>query len=351
MQASLESVLRLHDFLQVDSRNQTAPANATKHWSKTDAHKIRVFIVNPWKHEGVLEGEKTELINDPHGGLGGYSVSLSGLRDIKPLEIDDLKMRFDARKNVKRLVSGIDSAYALFLDDSSPSQHRQWFSPAQCSRGKRCKDCKKELRPCERCEEQLEMVGEKIRCMCDENSKSIRESIRWIRYCESNCADPTYPKHLKDEHFLLSEECLFSSVCREINKVLIANVPDGYVAGTYIEDEIREIMRPLREGVDKYLADTATLKEILLEELEGYTGEGLNDVAYLTTNEAKGIYTIVDIATMRDKHLCSTVLVARLAGDRVVIEQDRHDKLLAEALEARGVPPSQIVLAYQGETV
>ena len=47
--------------------------------------------------------------------------------------------------------------------------------------------------------------------------------------------------------------------------------------------------------------DTATLKEILLEELQGYTCEGLNDFAYLTTNEAQQIYTILDIAQVRDK--------------------------------------------------
>ena len=37
------------------------------------------------------------------------------------------------------------------------------------------------------------------------------------------------------------------------------------------------------------------------------------------------------------------MLVARLAGDRVVIELDRHDKLLVDALQARGVPETQIV--------
>ena len=56
------------------------------------------------------------------------------------------------------------------------------------------------------------------------------------------------------------------------------------------------------------------------------------------------------IATVRGKRLVGTVLVARLDYDRVIIEQDRHDKRLAEALEARGVPPSQIVLANQEET-
>lgn len=144
--------------------------------------------------------------------------------------------------------------------------------------------------------------------------------------------------------------------------MLIPNLPEpvfyddgsvGYAAGTYTEEEIKGITRPLREEVDKHLArkDTAaTLKDILLQELEGYTGEGLNDSAYLTTNETEGIYTIVDFATVRGKRLVGTVLVVRLVNDCVFIELDRHDKPLAEALKARGVPPSQIVLAYQGET-
>ena len=97
--------------------------------------------------------------------------------------------------------------------------------------------------------------------------------------------------------------------------------------------------------------DTGTLKKILLEELDGYTGEGLNDFAHLTANEAEQIYTIVDIATVRDKRLVGTVLVVRLIDDRVVIELDRHDKMLADALKARGVPDSQIVLAYRGDIV
>ena len=97
--------------------------------------------------------------------------------------------------------------------------------------------------------------------------------------------------------------------------------------------------------------DAATLKRILIKELKGYTGAGLNDVAYLTSNEAEGIYTIVDIATVRDKRLVSTVLVAHLVGDRVVIELDRHDKSLVDALKARGVPEAQIILAYLGDAV
>jgi len=97
--------------------------------------------------------------------------------------------------------------------------------------------------------------------------------------------------------------------------------------------------------------DTTTVKQILLEELDRYTGEGLNDYAYLTTNEAEQIYTIVDIATVRGKRLVGTVLVARMVNDRIVIELDQHDKMLVDALKAPGVPETQIVLAYRGETI
>lgn len=97
--------------------------------------------------------------------------------------------------------------------------------------------------------------------------------------------------------------------------------------------------------------DTATPKEVLVEELEGYTGEGLNDLAYLTVNDSEQIHTIVDIAKVRDKRLVGTALVARLTGDRVVIALDRHDKLLVDALLARGVPEAQIVLAYRGDAI
>jgi kynureninase len=93
------------------------------------------------------------------------------------------------------------------------------------------------------------------------------------------------------------------------------------------------------------------VKDIVLQEMEKYTGEGLNDVAYLTTNATSDLFTVVDIATVREKRIISTVLVVRLVDDHIVIEVDRHDKPLAEALSARGVPDAQIVKAYQGEPI
>ena len=97
--------------------------------------------------------------------------------------------------------------------------------------------------------------------------------------------------------------------------------------------------------------DTGAIKEILLDEMKKYTGEGLNDYAYLTSNDVDQIYTVVDIATIRGKRLVSTVLVTRIVGHQIVIELDRHDKQLVDALRARGVPEKQLILAYRGDSV
>ena len=97
--------------------------------------------------------------------------------------------------------------------------------------------------------------------------------------------------------------------------------------------------------------DTATLKQILLEEMQKYAGAGLNDYAYLATNDTEQLYTVIDIANVRGKRLVGAVLVARVLGEQIIIELDHNNKMLVDALKARGVPTGQMVLAYAGETV
>ena len=97
--------------------------------------------------------------------------------------------------------------------------------------------------------------------------------------------------------------------------------------------------------------DAGTLKQILVEEMQKYAGEGLNAYSYLTENEAENLYTVVDIASVRGKRIVGTVLVARLQDDRIIIELDHNNKPLVDALIARGVSESQIVLAYRDLTM
>lgn len=93
--------------------------------------------------------------------------------------------------------------------------------------------------------------------------------------------------------------------------------------------------------------DTRTLKQLLIEEMQKYAGEGLNAHSYLTENDAEQLYTVVDIANVRGKRIIGTVLVARLENDKIIIELDHNNKPLVDALSARGIPSSQVVLAYR----
>lgn len=45
------------------------------------------------------------------------------------------------------------------------------------------------------------------------------------------------------------------------------------------------------------------------------------------------------------------MVLARIVGDKVVIEEDAADKKLIDALLQRGIPRSQIILAYSGEPI
>ena len=56
---------------------------------------------------------------------------------------------------------------------------------------------------------------------------------------------------------------------------------DEFMDASRYDSDIDDLIR------GSHTMDTTTLKQILLEELNKYTGEGLNDDAYLMTNEAE----------------------------------------------------------------
>lgn len=47
----------------------------------------------------------------------------------------------------------------------------------------------------------------------------------------------------------------------------------------------------------------------------------------------------------------SITVMARIVGDKVVIDEDKTDRPLYEALMHAGIPREQIVVAYAGETL
>jgi hypothetical protein len=94
-----------------------------------------------------------------------------------------------------------------------------------------------------------------------------------------------------------------------------------------------------------------TLKQIVREVISGYAGKVLNGYSYLTQSLDGDVYTVVDVAQVKGKHISGVSLVVRIVGDKVVVERDQNDKLVVYALVQVGIARRDIILAYAGEPV
>lgn len=95
------------------------------------------------------------------------------------------------------------------------------------------------------------------------------------------------------------------------------------------------------------------LDQIVREEVSKYAGNGrgANAILFPLIDTLHHTYavTAIDYPTRNDYAM--VVVFARVVGDQVVIEEDTTDKKLVDALLQRGIPRSQIVLAYAGEPI
>jgi sulfur carrier protein ThiS len=94
------------------------------------------------------------------------------------------------------------------------------------------------------------------------------------------------------------------------------------------------------------------LTQIVREEVEKYAGSGrgarLRLFPILDDVRQTYVVTAIDYPIVEEP-AAGVVVLARIVGDQVVIEEDMTDKPLIDALLQRGIPRSQIVLAYDGE--
>lgn len=95
------------------------------------------------------------------------------------------------------------------------------------------------------------------------------------------------------------------------------------------------------------------LTQIVREEVKKYDagGRGANAILFALLDDERQVYAVnaVDYPTRHDYAM--VVVLARIVGDKVVIEEDATDKKLVDALLQRGVPREQVVLAYRGEPI
>jgi hypothetical protein len=93
------------------------------------------------------------------------------------------------------------------------------------------------------------------------------------------------------------------------------------------------------------------LSKILEESLQYYAGQAANGHSYFLKNDAEQTMTIVAKFVITGKTYVDTSILARIAGDKIIIEADKTNKPLVDALLQAGIPREQIVLAYAGEKI
>jgi hypothetical protein len=95
-----------------------------------------------------------------------------------------------------------------------------------------------------------------------------------------------------------------------------------------------------------------TLAEITRREVDLYVATSDTSRFYPVLDDENHNYAVVVVENDRSQEPAWLVMLARVVGDFVVIEEDRTDKPLVDALMVNGgVPRDKIVLAYRGESL
>jgi hypothetical protein len=95
------------------------------------------------------------------------------------------------------------------------------------------------------------------------------------------------------------------------------------------------------------------LRQTVREEVEKYAagGRGANILLFAILDDDRGIYAVNAVDYPKRDDVAGVVVLARIVGNRVVIEEDMTDKKLVDALQQRGILRDQIILAYAGEPI
>jgi hypothetical protein len=97
--------------------------------------------------------------------------------------------------------------------------------------------------------------------------------------------------------------------------------------------------------------DSATLTELLIQEITPYANDIFNGRSYLTRSADNLVIAVISVDNKHNEYSGDAGLIARIDGDKILIEHDMYDKPLVDALVQAGVPRGQIVLTYAGETI
>jgi hypothetical protein len=96
--------------------------------------------------------------------------------------------------------------------------------------------------------------------------------------------------------------------------------------------------------------DTA-LAELVKKSVFEYAGGGVNHKTFAMVNEEKQAYAVLIVDTPIHQQEAGIVVMARLVGDYVIVEEDTTGDPFFHVLLKRGIPREKIILAYRGEAL
>jgi XisI protein len=91
-----------------------------------------------------------------------------------------------------------------------------------------------------------------------------------------------------------------------------------------------------------------TLTKTVYDVVMGYARKGLNSQSYFTHNDANTIFSVVTVTANNTSFVS---LLVRISNSVIIVEQDRNDKALVDALLQAGIQRESISLAYKGEPI
>lgn len=95
-----------------------------------------------------------------------------------------------------------------------------------------------------------------------------------------------------------------------------------------------------------------TLTDITRHEVDMYGGKTFGGRMIASLDDKNQVYAVMYVPDNQDERPSWVVVLARVVGDYVVIEEDVTDKPLVDALMVNAnVPREKIILAYRGETL
>jgi hypothetical protein len=92
------------------------------------------------------------------------------------------------------------------------------------------------------------------------------------------------------------------------------------------------------------------IAETIRDVVFSYAGGGFNLRMFSLANEDEKVYAVTVVDTPIRKRSAGVVVLARVEGENVIIEEDITDRPLKEAFVRAGIPRENIILAHIKDT-